>query len=353
MEQFTSFSGRKRQLAGNIVRKADFDEIPTISLKAPEEQIIEQLRDACTRVGFFYIKDHDVPQAIIDQIFATVKTFFDQPIDTKSEIHYKKSSILRGYEPMAEVRTDETKKADLNEAFNCGYEADLDPMRDNESRQEPKDVANDTPMQGPNAWPSMAGFKDSVAAYYGEVLTLARRMVRLFAKVLELPVDHFDASVSRPGAMLRLLKYPAQDPSQPDALGIGAHTDIEAFTILCQGSQPALQILNTKGQWIQAPPVPGTFVVNIGDMLSRWSNDVFISTVHRVHASCERYSIPFFFGPSYDTVLHPLPTWVGETGEAAYEPIVAGDYVWQRLARSRLSKEEAESQSFVQAPAAA
>lgn len=311
-----------------------------------------------------------MPQPTIDQIFATAKDFFDQPFDTKTEIHYKKSSILRGYEPTAEVRTDETKKADLNEAFNCGYEADLDPLRDNEPYQESKgtvhamvksfqlakhqtDTAGDTPMQGPNAWPSMPGFKDSIGAYYGEVLTLARRMVRLFAKVLELPSDYFDACVSRPGAMLRLLKYPPQDPSQPDALGIGAHTDIEAFTILCQGSQPALQILNAEGQWIQAPPIPGTFVVNIGDMLSRWSNDVFISTVHRVHASCERYSIPFFFGPSYDTVLHPLPTCIGETGKAAYEPIVAGDYVWQRLARSRLSKEEVESKSFVQAPAAA
>lgn len=199
-------------------------------------------------------------------------------------------------------------------------------------------------MEGPNAWPSMPGFKENVAAYYGQILELARRMVRLFAKVLGLPEGYFDAAVRRPGAMLRLLKYPAQDPQDPLALGIGAHTDIEAFTILCQGTQPALQILNVDGQWIQAPPIPGTFVVNIGDMLARWSNDVFISTVHRVH-NCtgrERYSVPFFFGPAYDTVLHPLPTCVSEDGKRGYEPIVAGDYVWQRLAQSRLSSAEKE-----------
>ena len=125
-------------------------------------------------------------------------------------------------------------------------------------------------MEGPNLWPTMPGFKDNVARYYSQVLTLARRIVRLFAKVLDLPENYFDSAVRRPGAMLRLLKYPAQDPRDPDALGIGAHTDIEAFTILCQGTQPALQILNVEGQWIQAPPVPGTFVVNIGDMLARY-----------------------------------------------------------------------------------
>ncbi|KXT02157.1 hypothetical protein AC578_5947 [Pseudocercospora eumusae] len=205
-------------------------------------------------------------------------------------------------------------------------------------------------MQGENAWPRMSGFKHNVAAYYKSVLGLSRRIVKLLAKVLELPEDYFDSAVRRPGAMLRLLKYPAQDPRDPDALGIGAHTDIEAFTILCQGEQPALQILNVDGQWIQAPPVEGTFVVNIGDMLARWSNDVFISTVHRVHNStgCERYSIPFFFGPSYDTVLRPLPTCIPDGGEAGYDPIVAGDYVWQRLAQSRLTKEEAKTKTFTE-----
>ncbi|KAK4632353.1 2-oxoglutarate-Fe(II) type oxidoreductase ppzC [Fulvia fulva] len=341
---FTSFSGRQRQLAGNIARKAEFSEILTISLADPEEQIIVQLRDACTRVGFFYVKDHGVPQATIDEIFQTAKTFFDQRLEVKNEINYKKNSVLHGYEPMAEVRTDETKQADLNEAFNCGHEPDLDPHFDGVSVE-----AKGSPMQGPNAWPQMSTFKPSVAAYYGEVLTLARRMVRLFATVLHLPPDYFDPAVRQPGAMLRLLKYPAQDPTNPDALGIGAHTDIEAFTILLQGTQPALQILNVDGQWIQAPPVAGTFVVNIGDMLARWSNDVFISTVHRVHNATgqERYSIPFFFGPSYDTVLDPLPTCVPEGTKAEYEPIVAGDYVWSRLARSRLSGEEAKTKGFV------
>lgn len=299
-------------------------------------------------------------QEVIDCVFDTAKRFFDQPAQTKNEINYKKSKVLHGYEPISEVRTDESKRADLNEAFNCGYEADLDPLDDGVDRSrlslkldhaslasadQNVEVHSKNPMEGPNAWPAMSGFKQNVAAYYGEVLMLARRIVRLFAKVLDLDEDYFDSAVVFPGAMLRLLKYPAQDPHEPDALGIGAHTDIEAFTILCQGTQPALQILNVDGQWIQAPPVPGTFVVNIGDMLARWSNDVFISTVHRVHncTGTERYSIPFFMGPSYDTMLRPLPTCVQRDGKAKYDPILAGEYVWKRLSQSRLSDAEKQS----------
>lgn len=128
MTVFTSFTGRTRALLSDEARKADFNEIPIISLAAPEDEIVDKIRDACTRVGFMYIKDHNVPQDIIGTTFNTAEKFFSLPSETKNEINYKKSAILRGYEPAAEVRTDETKKPDLNEAWNCGYEADLDPL---------------------------------------------------------------------------------------------------------------------------------------------------------------------------------------------------------------------------------
>lgn len=193
-------------------------------------------------------------------------------------------------------------------------------------------------MRGPNAWPSQPGFKTSITTYYGEIVTLARRMIRLFAAVLGLPPNHFDNLVKTPGAMLRLLHYPPQQTGQKDTIGHGVHTDIECFTILCQGKQPALEVLNIDGHWIQAPPIPGTFVVNIGDMLARWSNDVFISTVHRVINTTgeERYSFPFFFGPSYESVIEPLKTCIEESQGPKYEPVTAGDYVYKRLAKTRL-----------------
>lgn len=194
------------------------------------------------------------------------------------------------------------------------------------------------PMSGPNAWPDYPNFKHTVAGYYAEILALARRMIKLFAEVLLLPPDFFDSLVSTPGAMGRMIHYPPQPASNPEALGIGAHTDIECFTILCQGTVPALQILNVNGEWIQAPPVPGTFVVNIGDMLARWTNDRFISTVHRVWniTGQERYSIPFFFGVNYDATIKTLDSCLDEGQRSKYEPVLAGDYVWKRLSRSRL-----------------
>lgn len=197
-------------------------------------------------------------------------------------------------------------------------------------------------MSGPNVWPEFPGFKSTVSDYYAEVLNLARRLIKLFAEVLHLPSDFFDSLVSTPGAMGRLIHYPPQPANDPDALGIGAHTDIECFTILCQGTVPALQILNVDGEWIQAPPIPGTFVVNIGDMLARWTNDRFISTVHRVLniTGQERYSIPFFFGVNYDATIKTLDSCLDEGQKSKYEPVLAGEYVYNRLAKSRLGPDQ-------------
>lgn len=197
-------------------------------------------------------------------------------------------------------------------------------------------------MSGPNAWPSVPGLKPTLATYYGQILTLARKLIKLFAQVLDLPEAYFDHMFKTPGAMCRILHYPSQ-PLSSTTMGIGAHTDIECFTILCQGTQPALQILNTDGEWLAAPPIPGTFVVNIGDMLSYWSNDTFVSTVHRVLniTGEERYSIPFFMGPSYETLVEPLESCV-KAGKKNYESVLAGDYVFRRLAKSRYSADEYE-----------
>lgn len=129
MSAFTSFSGKTRVVANDTtLRQATFSEIPVISLTAPLPELIRQLRNACTKVGFFYIKDHGVSQEVIDDTFACAENFFSLEKEAKEEVHYKKSSILRGFEPPAEVRTDETKKADMNEAFNWGYSPELDPI---------------------------------------------------------------------------------------------------------------------------------------------------------------------------------------------------------------------------------
>lgn len=125
---FTSFSGNQRTISSDVARRADFTEIPLISLDSPKDELLVQLTDACTRIGFFYLKDHGISQEKIDGLFKTAESFFAQDAEKKNEINYKQSKILRGYEPPAEVRTDETRKPDLNEAFNWGYEKELDPL---------------------------------------------------------------------------------------------------------------------------------------------------------------------------------------------------------------------------------
>lgn len=126
---YTSFSGNARVVLSDKSRKADFNEIPIISLESPHEEVVAQILDACTRVGFFYIKDHDVPQDVIDQVFDAGKSFFALPADQKNETHFRKNKLLRGYEGPGETIVDSTRKPDLNESFNWGYETELDPVK--------------------------------------------------------------------------------------------------------------------------------------------------------------------------------------------------------------------------------
>lgn len=190
-------------------------------------------------------------------------------------------------------------------------------------------------MQGPNFWPSSYDLRTEVAPYYSSALTLGRLIVQLFGSALNAPENYFDKMFRAPGATMRLLHYPPQEADDPNTLGIGAHQDIECFTILCQDGNAGLQILNSEGEWIEAEPIKGTFVVNVGDMMSRWSNDEFSSTLHRVinKTGKERYSIPFFFGPNFDTMIEPLTFSASgaESKEPHYEPVQAGDYIWKRL----------------------
>lgn len=197
-------------------------------------------------------------------------------------------------------------------------------------------------MAGKNLWPtSVPAFTPAITTYYGAVLQLARRLIRVFAVALNLSEDFFDGMFSPPGAFANLVHYPPQPPTDP-SIGISPHTDYECLTILCQSSQAGLQVLNPRGEWIAAPPIPGTFVVNIGDMLQRWSNNLFVSTAHRVIniTGEERYSIPLFLGPNYDTMIAPLPTCLSAERPALYEPVQAGKYVFDRLAEARYRSDE-------------
>lgn len=172
----------------------------------------------------------------------------------------------------------------------------------------------------------LSGFKEACHAYWSSCLTLARKLVKIFALALELPEDYFDSVTTFPGADGVFNYYPAMTEKQAASsadVGIGSHTDLQCFTLLWQDSIGGLQVLTKDGHWIKALPIEGTFVVNIGDYLMRLTNDRMKSTVHRVwnRSTVPRYSMPFFFGFNFNEVVGCLESCVSEDTPAKYEPV--------------------------------
>jgi len=311
----------------------DFDSVPVIDFggmlgddPAEKAKVAATLRDACVNVGFFYIKNHGIPQTLIDSMFAEAERFFRIPSEDKIAIHVKQSPSLVGYVGMEEENADPAvSKGDIHEGFDFIAE-DVDTAFGF--------MEGDFRKTG-NQWPAnLPGFREVMTEYSIAVRLLVRRMFAAFALGLDLPEDYFAPMSDKPMALTRMMYYPSQTgPLDLSRMGVGAHTDHECFTILAQDSVPALQVRNRRGQWIDAPPIRGAFVVNIGDLMARWTNGAFASTFHRVYNASgrARYSIPTFVGANADTVIRVLPSCVSDENPPKYEPIVAGEYVTQLI----------------------
>jgi len=326
--------------------------------------VAAKIREACLTTGFFQISNHGITDDAMTGILTQAKRFFhDLTPEQKDALHIKHSPLFRGYEPgdytyvnPDDSRTSDKEKADTaaqsetKEGFNWGYEASLDPTGGDGKYVE---LDGTPPQPGhTNVWPAekdLPGFHAGVAAYYGQVLGLSRRLFQLFALSLNLREDYFDALTTHPGGIGRLLYYPPQPASEKPRtdeeaeeegkLGLGAHTDYECFTLLLSSSNPGLQILfppspltNNAPIWRPCPVRPGTLTVNVADFLMRWTNGLYKSTIHRVMSkpgAGERYSVPFFFSINYDSEVRPLPE--GVVGESKYQPMKVGEYVLERL----------------------
>ncbi|KAG8877531.1 hypothetical protein FRB97_003358 [Tulasnella sp. 331] len=229
--------------------------------------------------------------AKVEKAIDQAKQFFDEPLDRKMQIDIHKTANFKGYCALLGENADPENRGDMHEAFNIGPE-------------NPNDTGT---MRGLNQWPiDLPGFKAPVLDLYNSLVDLGKVIFHLFALALDLPEDFFDDKTKNAAAVMRLLHYPPQTGIVDDrVVGIGAHTDYECFTILWQDEVPALQVLNTANQWIDAKPIPGTLVLNIGDQFARWTNDIFKSTRHRVinRSGVRRYSVPLFFGTDYDVKL--------------------------------------------------
>lgn len=287
------------------------------ALEADRARVAREIETAAREVGFFYITGHGIPEDARLKLRAAATRFFDQPLEAKMDAYIGKSVNHSGYVPEGE-EVFASGKIDAKEAFDVGFDYQGPPTGG---------------MLGPNLWPELPGFKAEVADYYDRVQRLSRVLFRGFAMALRLPEDFFDDKLTAPPAQLRLIHYP-YNPDAVDAEGIGAHTDYECFTIL-YSTAPGLEVMNGEGQWIDAPPLEGGFIINISDMIETWSNGEFVATSHRVRKVAEeRYSFPFFATCDYPTAVEPLPPFVSETSPARYPRIVSGEHLFAQTAQT-------------------
>lgn len=219
---------------------------------------------ACREIGFFYVRQHELRDNLLSGIFKASRDFFAAPRSEKDALSIARSTHNRGYVGLSTESVDPAH-ADFKEAFNIGL--DLSP-------DDPEVVAG-KPFRGTNVWPATPGFRDTALAYFNAVWRLGCDLHAAIAADLKLPPDYFADKLDRPMATLRLLHYPPRAAQRGDTLGAGEHTDYGSITLLLTDDAGGLDVRRRDGTWIEAPPIPGAFVCNIGDSLMRWSNDIY------------------------------------------------------------------------------
>ncbi len=278
------------------------------------------LRAACEGIGFFYLSGAAVSEPLLAAAVAQMHAFFAQPLEQRLAVSLQHSRCNRGYEPLQAQRLEAGAPPDLKEGFYVG----------NDLAEDHPNVRAGLFNQGPNQWPGgLPAFRPAMQAYFTALTTVTVRLMQAMARSLDLPAHHFDAFCREPMAVLRLLHYPPQPPNpQPGEKGCGAHTDWGCLTLLWQDAAGGLQV-QVGGEWLDAPPVPGTFVVNIGDMFARWTNDRYRSTLHRVvnRSGRDRYSMPFFFEGNPQHTVSVLPGCVAAGEAPRYAPTTVSGHL--------------------------
>jgi isopenicillin N synthase-like dioxygenase len=286
------------------------------------QRVALEIGRACREVGFFYVRNHGVPAALASRMFARAADFFAAPKATKDAFSISRSRHNRGYVGIA-TESLNLVHADLKEAFNIGLELpETDP-----------EVVAGKPFRGVNLWPPTADFRETALGYFDALWRLALDLHAAIATDLGLAPTYFADKFDRPMATLRLLHYPPRAPDQGQLPGAGEHTDYGSLTILLTDDVGGLEVRRRDGAWIKAEPIASTFVCNIGDCLMRWSNDTYVSTPHRVTSppGRDRYSIAFFFDPNPEALIECLPGCSSPSRAPKYPPILAADYLTQRL----------------------
>jgi len=296
-------------------KRTDVSEIPIIDISplvtgGPSDAVAAAIHEAATNVGFFYLSGHGIAPELMAHAFNVSRDFFDQSDEVKSSAAVDTNQ--RGWMATGMAKMQGAATHDLKEVFFWG--------------------TPDAPPQ--NRWPSeFPRLQSELMPYYRAVCGIGIAVLRAVATGFNLPEMTFDAAYETPMARGQLVYYPPSSlkDEAEERFGVAPHTDFGVLTFLLQDDNGGLQVRNRNGQWIEAPPIPGTLVCNIGDLLQRWTNDRFVSTVHRVinRSGKKRYSIPVFFDPSPTVLIDPRTLGVADL-DAKHDPITAADYIAQQ-----------------------
>ena len=305
--------------------------IPVIDLDPVRNGGIDEvgraLRDAFTGSGFCYIRNHGVSEGVIRDIREKALAFFHQPLDEKLRAQPKES--VRGFNAIGRTKMQYAEAPDYKEYYQIGLEL---------PRDDPAVLAGQ-PLRGPNQWPEgIPGFREAFTRYFEEIAKCGQTLLSAVAASLGVAPDFFVGKYDKPLQRTQAIYYPPHPPKHEGELfGVAPHTDYGCVTLLWQDDVGGLEVMNRSGDWVYAPPMPETLVINIGDLLHRWSNERYFSNQHRVtnRSGRERLSIATFYDPDFTAIVDPSDLGLPPGEASRYEPVTAGDYIMGRINASQ------------------
>jgi isopenicillin N synthase-like dioxygenase len=298
----------------------------------------EAIDEALCGSGFFVISGHGIETDLMEQVSSAARGFFDLPAEQKEGLRSKAQGSARGYVSMGASALARTMgretPGDFRESYGLGP---IQVIEDADGR-----------FYAPNIWPSFyAPLQPALEAWYEAMQGLNRVLLRQFARALLLAPEYFESRFEGHNSTLRAFNYPAHEhPPLPGQMRVGEHTDYGAYTVLLGGDVTGgLQVCTRAGDWIDVHAPAGTFVINVGDLMMRWTNDRWLSNQHRLanppseHATARRQSIAFFANPREDVLISALPTCIALDWPTLHGPILAGEHRLEKfLAAERVSR---------------
>jgi isopenicillin N synthase-like dioxygenase len=305
-------------------------------------QVVAEVRRACEEVGFFMIAGHGIPDALIESIRDVSNRFFDLPLEEKLKSRCDPTLVgASGFEMMGRAALARSIGKSTPPDYREGFKVSVLNIPDDDPYYHSQEAQKYFP---PNVWPARpAEFRGVYEKYYGAMEELAAEIMRIFALALDLDEDFFADKMDKPVNKLTAIRYPAQTEAPVEGqLRAGEHSDYGTLTILLAEDKPGgLQVRLRNGKWVDVRPAAGTYVINIGDLMMQWTNDHWISNLHRVvnppreHADVPRLSLVFFQKPNYDAEIRCIDKYAGAKTMAKYAPTTAGAHWYEKNAKSR------------------